>query len=98
MNKNIPKELSIQDAIRAALEKNYEVYPYNILYVDYQQSTLPLLKITVWVDEDLNIIKNIINYVNLCDKTGFLEFPDTNTIILRGYALLSLMRALNIVD
>lgn len=92
-----PKEYEIQDAIRKALETTYELYPYDIIYIDQQQGSLSLLKITVWIKEDLNTIKDIIDFPSLCDKTGFLEFQDTNTVIIRGYALLNFLRALNLM-
>ena len=90
------KEYEIQDSIRKALEEKAEIYPYEILYVDQQPSSLALLKLSVWVKEDLEEIKKLLDYSNLCDKTGYLEFAETNTVIIRGYALLSFFRALEL--
>ena len=93
-----PKEFDIQDAIRKALEDNYELFPYEVIYVGQQSNSLSLLKITVWLKDELKTLKDIINFNNLCDKTGFIEFFDTNTVILRGYALLNFLRALNLMN
>ena len=94
----IPKEFEIQDAIRKSLENNYELFPYEVIYIDHQSSSLSLLKITVWLKDELKTLKEIIEFNNLCDKTGFLEFPETNTVIMRGYALLNFLRALNLLN
>lgn len=94
----IPKEYNIQDTIRKALEEKADLYPYEILYVDQQASSLALLKLSVWIKEDLEEIKKLLNYSSLCDKTGYLEFPETNTVIIRGYALLSFLRALELYN
>ena len=92
----IPKEYDIQETIRKALENKAEIYPYEILYVEQQASSLALLKLSVWIKDDLDEIKKILNYSSLCDKTGYLEFPETNTVIIRGYALLNFLRALEL--
>ena len=94
----IPKEYNIQDTIRKALEEKADLYPYEILYVDQQDSSLALLKLSVWIKEDLEEIKKLLNYSSLCDKTGYLEFSETNTVIIRGYALLSFLRALELYN
>ena len=94
----IPKEYEIQDTIRKALEEKAEIFPFEILYIDQQQSSLALLKLSVWIKDDLEEIKKLLNYSNLCDKTGYLEFPETNTVIIRGYALLSFLRALELYN
>ena len=94
----MPKEYKVQDTIRKALEEKAELYPYEILYVDQQESSLALLKLSVWIKEDFDLIKKLLNYSNLCDKTGYLEFPETNTVIIRGYALLSFLKALELYD
>ena len=92
----IPREYEIQNAIRKALESKVEIYPYEILYVDQKDSSLSLLKLSVWIKDDLEEIKKLLNYSNLCDKTGYLEFSETNTVVIRGYALLSFLRALEL--
>lgn len=94
----MPREYVIQDIIRKTLEEKAEIYPYEILYVDQQSSSLALLKISVWIKEDLEEIKKLLDYSNLCDKTGYLEFLETNTVILRGYALLNFLRALELYN
>ena len=94
----IPKEFEIQEAIRKSLENNYELFPYEVIYVDQQSSSLSLLKITVWLKDELKTLKEIIELNSLCDKTGFLEFSETNTVIIRGYALLNFLRALNLLN
>ena len=80
------------------LENKYELYPYEIIYVNHQQGSLALLKITVWIKEDVTTIKDILNLDSLCDKSGFLEFKETNTVIIRGYALLNFLRALDLMN
>lgn len=96
MKETNPKEYEVQDIVRKALEEKAEIYPYEILYIDQQESSLALLKISVWIREDIEELKKLLNYSSLCDKTGYLEFFETNTVILRGYALLSFFRSLGL--
>lgn len=94
----IPKEFKIQDSINEALGNKFDIYPYEIIYVDQQDNSLSMLKISVWVPSDIEDLKKIIGYSSLCDKTGYLEFIETNTVIFKGFALLNLMRALDLAD
>ncbi len=96
MDNIIPKEYIIQDTIRRELEKRIEVYPFDILYVDQKDNSQALLKLSFWVEEDIDEIKKLINYSSLCDKTGFLEIRETTTIIIRGYALLNFLRSIGL--
>mgnify|MGYP003291738912 CR=1 FL=1 len=98
MKETNPKEYEVQDIVRKALEEKAEIYPYEILYIDQQESSLALLKISVWIREDIEELKKLLNYSSLCDKTGYLEFSETNTVILRGYALLSFFRSLGLYN
>ncbi len=97
-NDDIPREIQIQQIIRGILTKTYNLCPYDVLYVDQKKDSLSILKISVWIEEDIDQIKEIIGYQELCDKSGYIEFRENNTVILRGIALLSFMRAVGLID
>mgnify|MGYP003303410637 CR=1 FL=1 len=49
-------------------------------------------------EEDLDQIKEILGYQELCDKSGYIEFRENYTVVLRGIALLSFFRALRLAE
>ena len=95
---DLPRELKIQQLIRGSLMKLYDICPYDVLFVDQKKDSLSILKISLWIGEDLEQIKEILGYHELCDKSGYIEFKETSTIILRGIAMLSFLRALNLAE
>lgn len=95
---DLPRELKIQRLIRGSLMKMYDICPYDILYVDQKKDSTSILKISLWIEEDLDQIKEILGYQELCDKSGYIEFRENYTVVLRGIALLSFFRALRLAE
>ena len=77
-----PLEIENQKEIENNLIRN-KIYPYSVFYTRLG----PLVKITLWIYQDVETIKTLINYENLCDKSGFFEFKDSNTILFSGMIL-----------
>lgn len=91
-----PVEYKIQGAIRIALEERTGICPYEVIFVDQKTTSTSLLKISFWLEPEIDMIKDLIDYRSMCDKSGFMEFRETGTIVLRGIALLNFFRALDL--
>lgn len=91
-----PIEFQIQGAIRISLDRDLGICPYQVIFVDQKTNSTSLLKISFWIPEEIDSVKKFIGYDTMCDKSGYIEFRDTNTIILRGIALLNFFRALKL--
>lgn len=91
-----PVEFRIEREIQSALERQAEICPYEVIFVDQTSETPSLLKISFWFPSDLEGLKKLIGYSSLCDKSGYMEFTETYTVVLRGFVLLSLLRVLKL--
>lgn len=92
----MPVEYQIQGAIRVALEEKTGICPYEVIFVDQKASSTSLLKISFWITPEIDEIKELIDHKSMCDKSGYMEFRENNTIILRGIALLNFFRVLGL--
>lgn len=80
-----PKEILIQESIENYLTSK-EIYSASVLYVENAPSSIPNLCITFY-PRGLSEFLELIDYNNLCDKSGILLFEETETIIICGLSL-----------
>lgn len=75
----------IEDKIRDYLVSK-EVYPYSVLFLHNPR----LLKISVYLESDLQEILQIFKADEICDNYGYEIFPDT--ILIFGSLLTNFLR------
>ena len=80
-----PKELIIQEGIEESLSL-LKIYSASVLYVENAPSSIPSLCITFYPRELSEFLK-LIDYDNLCDKSGILVLDKTETVIICGMSL-----------
>ena len=69
------------------LEDN-DIYPFSVTYTyELGLDGSGALAITLYVKSDYDRLLEILDYKSQCDKSGYLVFPENNTIILQGMAL-----------
>ena len=68
-----------------------KIYPFSVLFSEIEF----FLKISFYLESDIEELKELIDYRSMCDKTGFLEFPSTNTIILKDMCLTKFIKIVN---
>lgn len=83
-----PKEIELQDWVTSRLV-NLDLYPFNVFFT-YTNRGFGILGITFFIDFELAELLELIEYYNLCDKSGFTVIYESNTIIVSGNALLLL--------
>lgn len=66
----------------------HDIYPFSVIYT-YELSN-GILAITTYVKEDYESILDLLDYKSQCDRSGYLLFPEYNTMLLRGMALANL--------
>lgn len=85
MNSTMEKEVCKK------LEK-YDLYPFSIFYTDKafnNEDSDISLTITFYLKVDLDNFLRFINYSSQCDKSGYIIFRKSNTVILRDLALIN---------
>lgn len=87
----LPNELRIQKKVENYLDSN-GISPYSVIFVSSRSNSIPILKLTFWLKSEINEFKKIIDYKSLCDKSGYMEFQNNNTIILSGIVLAVLFK------
>ena len=82
---NLAKE--VETCVRDFLDR-YEIYPYSIIYTKViGRSSSGLLAITTFLSSDIDEILDLLGYRTACDKSGYIIYRSTNTILLTGLAL-----------
>ncbi len=87
----LPDELCIQKKVENYLDSK-DISPQSVIFVSGRTGSIPILKITFWLDFDIDSFKKIIDFRSMCDKSGYMEFKDNNTIILSGIVLAVLFK------
>lgn len=91
MNK-LPEELEIQRWIQEKLTEK-DLYPFNIFFT--KKPGPATLGITFYTEIDLEDMLEILEYKSICDKSDYLIFPESNTLITIGEGILWLEEKLN---
>ena len=82
------REIEIQEKITDYLLA-LDISPFSVIFTQQGERRKPLLSITFFFHEDLSEILNKLDYKHICDKSEFIIFDDTNTLILTGNALIN---------
>lgn len=82
----IPKEIEVQEWIQSRLIQR-DIYPLTVFYT-YLGGSGGTLGLSFYTKFDLEEVLEVLEYSCLCDKTGFLVIPQTNTLIVTGQAIL----------
>lgn len=83
-----PRELEIQDMITKKLKDN-NIYPFSVICT-FGLGFSGLVSITFYLKSEIKEVLDLLDYNNLCDKSGHLILEDNNTIIFTGIGLLNL--------
>ena len=84
------REERFQEAVIRFLGE-HDIYPFSVTYTyEVGPDGVGLLSITMYVKADYDNLLDLLDYKSQCDKSGYIVFPDTNTIILQGIALANL--------
>jgi hypothetical protein len=95
MNSQLPREIEIERYISDVLSETYDISPFSVIYTECKG--ISIISITLFGQDDLKELLDLLGYKRLCDKTGFNVFRDKNTVILTQMAkdlLFSLLKKL----
>lgn len=81
-------EIKIQEEAICKLSF-YEIYPFSVIFTYSGGISDGLLSITFFLDQDIDKLLDILDYVNQCDKSGYFIIREYNTLILSGIALIN---------
>ena len=85
------RELEIQDLITEKLLKR-DIYPFSAIFSYLaKKDYLGLLSITFYVPQQIYQVLDLLDYKYECDKSGYLIFDETNTLMFSGLALMKLI-------
>ena len=87
------KEEQFQEAVRNKLQE-YDIFPFSVIFTYLGGNSDGLLSITFYIPHELDELLEKLNYKTQCDKSGYLIFRDSNTLILTGLALIQLYTTL----
>lgn len=64
------------------------IFPFSVLYSKDPQ----FLKISLYLDQDVEDILKEINYKSMCDTSGIQIFKETKTILFNNFGLINFFR------
>ena len=72
----------IEELIQNYLVKK-NIYPFSVIYIPSHN----LLKMSFYLDSDIEDILTGIDYEHLCDRTGIVVIKETNTVLFSDIGL-----------
>ena len=81
---NIPKEIEIERYVSDVLSETYDISPFSVIYTEC--NGLSMISITLFGQDDLKELLDLLGYKRLCDKSGYNIFRYKNTIIFTHLA------------
>ena len=84
MNNSLPREIEIERYILEVLSEVYDISPFSVIYTECKG--ISVVSITLFGQDDLKELLDLLGYKRLCDKSGYSIFRDKNTIIFTGIA------------
>lgn len=82
------KELEVQENMIKYLE-TFGILPFSVIFT-YGLNDGGCLSITFWIKEEIDEFLKLVEYKNLCDKSGYIIVEENNTIMISGFALIDL--------
>lgn len=84
----IGTEKRVQEVVIDKLE-SYEIYPFSVTYTSESNG---IMSMTFFIRDDLEEVLEMLGYKRKCDKSGYEIIPETNTLILTGFAIIDALK------